>query len=171
LLLFLTKPLSDGLRPFDVEAFKANDKKQPLYVVASTVSKGGAGAMETVAFNSAEGDFFGLTQERRGDSKIERTANASWYGRLWNVVKKASSTIYSIMYKTLFTERVEDEPILPPGTNAIGGLVNKQKRISAPKQSGKSFYEPTGRLGNEGKKGLFPCLEGKDNDTEIVNLC
>lgn len=38
---------SHGLRPFDVHAFQANDKLQPLYMIASTVSNGGKGEMET----------------------------------------------------------------------------------------------------------------------------
>jgi len=37
-----------GLRPFDVETFRANDKRQPLYIVASTVNKGGKGEMQKV---------------------------------------------------------------------------------------------------------------------------
>jgi hypothetical protein len=36
-----------GLRPFDVDAFRANDKLQPLYMIASTVNNGGKGEMET----------------------------------------------------------------------------------------------------------------------------
>ena len=36
-----------GLRPFDVNAFKANDQRQPLYIIASTVDNGGKGEMET----------------------------------------------------------------------------------------------------------------------------
>ena len=36
-----------GLRPFDLDAFKSNDKRQPLFIVASTVSNGGKGEMET----------------------------------------------------------------------------------------------------------------------------
>ena len=38
-----------GLRPFDVDVFQANDKKQPLYIIASTVDNGGKGELETVA--------------------------------------------------------------------------------------------------------------------------
>ncbi|CAB9504974.1 Patatin-like phospholipase [Seminavis robusta] len=44
-----------GLRPFDMESFKLNDAKQPLYAVSSTVRDG---ILETVAFNSKEGDYF-----------------------------------------------------------------------------------------------------------------
>ena len=36
-----------GLRPFDLDAFRANDKKQPLYIIASAVDNGGKGEMET----------------------------------------------------------------------------------------------------------------------------
>jgi hypothetical protein len=36
-----------GLRPFDLDAFRANDQRQPLYVIASTVNNGGKGMMET----------------------------------------------------------------------------------------------------------------------------
>lgn len=44
-----------GLRPFDMESFRRNDAKQPLFAVASTVRDG---KLETVAFSSQEGDYF-----------------------------------------------------------------------------------------------------------------
>jgi hypothetical protein len=144
-----------------VDAFKANDKKQPLYVVTSAVSKGGAGEMETVAFNSAEGDFFGLSQGVK-DSKTEHDTQQSWYRRIWNVVKRTSSTLYSVVYKALFSDPIEAaETILPPGTNGMGGLVNRRKRIVSSKQREESIYHPTQRMNNEGKAGIFPCLEGR----------
>ena len=40
-----------GLRPFDMDAFKANDARQPLYIISSSVNVG-SGRMETLAFNS-----------------------------------------------------------------------------------------------------------------------
>ena len=46
-----------GLRPFDMESFRRNDAKQPLYAVASTVRDG---KLETVAFSSKEGDYFDI---------------------------------------------------------------------------------------------------------------
>ena len=45
----------NGLRPLDLDAFHANDKVQPLRVVASSLRRG---QMETVCFGSEEGDFF-----------------------------------------------------------------------------------------------------------------
>jgi hypothetical protein len=117
--------------------------------------------METLAFNSADGDYFGLTQDiLKAPKTIE--AEQRWYRRAWNVVKQTSSVLYSVVYNILFLEETEfSETILPPGTNAIGGLVNRRKQIALPKQQKGSFYEPTGRINNEGKSGIFPCLEGK----------
>lgn len=154
----------DGLRPFDFEAFKSNDKKQPLYVVASAVSKGGSGKMETIAFNSKDGDFFGISPDLTKDSTTNDDTQPSWYRRVGNVVKRTASALYSVVYNFLFTKEPEyTETILPPGTNAIGGLVNKRKQITTPKEQKDNHYEPTGRLNDEGKNGLFPCLEGKPN--------
>jgi hypothetical protein len=62
-----------GLSPFDLDAFRANDKRQPLYVIASTVNNGGKGTMETVAFNSKDGDFFGSVQQE------DDADRGSWY--------------------------------------------------------------------------------------------
>jgi hypothetical protein len=47
-----------GLRPFDLDAFRANDQRQPLYVIASTVNNGGKGTMET-------GERFSLYRKMR----------------------------------------------------------------------------------------------------------
>lgn len=58
-----------GLRPFDMEAFRINDARQPLYAVSSTVR---GGKMETVAFNSKEGDFWDIfvDAERDGNDTV-----------------------------------------------------------------------------------------------------
>lgn len=60
-----------GLRPFDMEAFRINDARQPLYAVSSTVR---GGKMETVAFNSKEGDFWDIfvDAERDGNNSTVR---------------------------------------------------------------------------------------------------
>ena len=159
-----------GLRPFDMAAFKANDKKQPLYIVASSVSSGGAGEMETLAFNSADGDFFGLTQDMK-ELKVDENAQQSWHRYFWNVFKRASSKMYSTIYNALFPEKPEfAETIMPPGTNAIGGLVHKEKQSTYRKKRKVNFFEPTGRVNDDGRNGLFPCLEGKHvcfNETYI----
>ena len=118
--------------------------------------------METVAFNSFDGDFFGLSEEAPGDN----ASGASWYTRTWNMLKTAPYAIYSVIQKTLFTQYDDlavpsntEAPLLPPGTNAMFGFANrhKRKRFKLPTQD--KYYEPTGRADNEGKKGLFPCLE------------
>ena len=151
-----------GLRPFDFEAFKSNDKVQPLYVVASAVSQGGSGDMETIAFNSKDGDFFGVSLDDTRDSKGSEGMQPSWYRRVFNVVKRVASAVYNVVSNAIFTEEPEyTETTLPPGTNAIGGLVNKRKPITTPKIEKRDYYEPTGRLNEEGKSGLFPCLEGE----------
>jgi hypothetical protein len=46
-----------GLRPFDIQSFQINDAKQPLYCVSSTVR---GGQLETVAFGSADGDYWDI---------------------------------------------------------------------------------------------------------------
>ena len=53
---------SHGLRPFDVDAFRVNDKLQPLYIIASTVSNGGKGEMETGKLNNCD-TFYNVTPE------------------------------------------------------------------------------------------------------------
>ena len=153
--------MPDGLRPFDMEAFKANDKKQPLYIVASSVSNGGVGKMETLAFNSADGDFFGSYQDLGTEFKVDENVQQSWYRYLWNSLKRTASTMYSTVYNVIYPDKPKfTETILPPGTNAIGGLVHKKKKQRpSQKQQKVNFFEPTGRINNEGKCGLFTCLE------------
>lgn len=120
--------------------------------------------METLAFNSKDGDFFGLSQDSNKASKTGKDKRPSWYRRVWNAFKRASSALYSIAYNILLPKDPEyTETILPPGTNAIGGLVNRRKHISTPEQREENFYEPTGRVNDEGKSGLFPCLEGESS--------
>lgn len=154
-----------GLRPFDMEAFRANDKHQPLYVVASTVSEGGSGEMETVAFNSKDGDFFGLSEDAKKDANSsENAAAAKWYKRMWNLFQRAPYALYSIVSKALFTseetaiESPAEHTILPPGSSAMYGFANRRK-YKRKMELEERYYEPTGRVHNEGKTGLFPCLE------------
>jgi hypothetical protein len=118
--------------------------------------------METIAFNSKEGDFFGLSPDHVKESQGKQDTQRSWYRRAWNLVKRTSSALYSAAYSVLFTvEPKYGDTVLPPGTKAISGLVNKRKGAATPKQQDDSFYEPTGRINGEGKNGLFPCLEGE----------
>ena len=154
---------SHGLRPFDIDAFRANDKRQQLYVISSAVSNGGSGDMETIAFNAAEGDFFGLNDDSDEDSKAANKARrVKWYRRVWNVVKSAPFAMYSAVRRTLFTSEsdvVDETELLPLGTNAMYGFVNKNKKKKTKRSQEKKIYSPTGRIDDEGKQGIYPCLE------------
>ena len=65
----------NGLRPLDVDAFRANDEVQPLRVVASSLRRG---QMETVCFGSEEGDFFDQVGK---DGMVSQFATTSVDGR------------------------------------------------------------------------------------------
>ena len=65
----------NGLRPLDLDAFRANDEVQPLRVVASSLRRG---QMETVCFGSEEGDFFDDVGE---DGIVGQFATTSADGR------------------------------------------------------------------------------------------
>ena len=154
-----------GLRPFDLDAFRANDKRQPLYVISSTVTNGGKGTMKTVAFNSKDGDFFGIIHE--DDSKqTTNKGSGSWYSKIWTIVKYVPYTLVSAARKVFFTKefsrRMKDEAeaaALPSGTSAMYGFTKRQqiRQLSRPQEE--KTYDPTGRINDEGKYGLFPCLE------------
>ena len=158
-----------GLRPFDLSAFRANDKKQPLYIVASTASNGGKGEMETVAFNSKEGDFFGSAHDDE-DESTPNDEQISWSRRIWNLFSFVPYKLFSVARKALLTgtasefsppmkDTIENEA-LPPGSSAMHGFANRQKirKMKRPIEDDKS-YGPTGHISDEGKQGLFPCLE------------
>jgi len=158
-----------GLRPFDLAAFRANDKKQPLYVVASAVSNGGKGEMETVAFNSMEGDFFGTAP----DDEEEPTSKerVSWYRRVWSLFSFVPYSLFSAARRSLSRSAQEVKPLmkdtieaeaLPPGSSAMYGFSNRRKIRKLQRPSiDKKNYDPTGRLSDEGggKDGIFTCLE------------
>jgi len=162
-----------GLRPFDIDAFRANDKRQTLYVIASTVSNGGRGDMETIAFNSKDGDFFGSTiQENRADS-ASGGQRLSWYRRIWMMFKYVPYSIFSTVRKRLFIDigkefsppmkdTVETEAY-PPGTKAMTGFASRQRirKLSRPQEE--KVYDPTGPLNDGGKNGIFSCLEASMN--------
>jgi hypothetical protein len=149
-----------GLRPFDIDAFRANDKLQPLYVISSAVSNGGSGDMETIAFNSAEGDFFGFNDDSGKDSKSKSKARVRWYRRLWNAVKNVPVVMFSAVRKSLFaSDVVYESPLPPPGTNAMYGFVNRNKKKKTKRSQEEQFFTPTGRMDDEGKNGIYPCLE------------
>jgi len=123
-----------GLRPFDIDAFHANDKRQPLYIVASAVNNGGRGEMETIAFNSKDGDYFGsVLQENNASSK----EMVSWYRQLWMMVKSVPYSIFSAARKALFTDAAKEfsQPVkdtleaemIPPGTQMMAGFANRHK--------------------------------------------
>jgi len=155
-----------GLRPFDLEAFKSNDQKQPLYIVASTVSNGGKGEMETVAFNSKDGDFFGEEHYAESTTNGEKV---SWYKRIWKIVKLVPLSLFSAARRAFSTNDVTDfsqtmkdtveAESLPAGTSAMYGFSNRHdiQKLSRPQEA--KVYEPTGYMNDDGKRGLFPCLE------------
>jgi len=158
-----------GLRPFDLAAFRANDKKQPLYVVASAVSNGGKGEMETIAFNSCDGDFFGTAP----DDEEEPTSKerVSWYRRVWSLFSFVPYSLFSAARRSLSRSAQEVKPLmkdtieaeaLPPGSSAMYGFSNRRKirKLQRPTIDKKN-YDPTGRLSDEGggKDGIFTCLE------------
>lgn len=152
-----------GLRPFDLDAFRSNDKRQPLYVISSTVTNGGK--METVAFNSKDGDFFGIIED---DTKLTISENSgSWYGKIWAIVKFVPYTLLSGARRLLFADKVLSQPIkdeveaaaLPSGTSAMYGFANRRRIRQLSRPQAENKYDPTGRVNDEGKNGLFPCLE------------
>ena len=150
-----------GLRPFDLDAFRANDKRQPLYVISSAVSNGGSGDMETIAFNAAEGDFFGFNDDSDKDSESKSKSRVRWYRKLWNVVKTVPLVVFSVVRKSLFaSDVVYESPLPPPGTQAMNGFANRNKLKKKKKRTQeKKIISPTGRMDDEGKSGVYPCLE------------
>lgn len=186
-----------GLRPFDVDAFRANDKLQPLYMIASTVSNGGKGEMETgkhqrcctmindhlfsvsstnyrkiseVAFNSRDGDFFGSFHEDEVDLPRQgERSGASWYGRMWSMLVLVPYTVFTAAFKICFARNKQElhQPmkdaietkVLPSGTSAMYGFALRRRIRKLNRPQEETMYDPTGRINDEGKKGLFPCLE------------
>jgi len=113
-----------GLRPFDIDAFRANDKLQPLYVISSAVGAGGSGDMETIAFNSEDGDFFGFNDDSDKGSESKSKANVRWYRRIWNAVKSVPFVMFSAVRKSLFaSDVVYESPLPPPGKTLTRGEV------------------------------------------------
>lgn len=130
--------------------------------------------METLAFNSKDGDYFGLSRDLSKDSKIYKDTDCSWYRRVWDVVIRTSSGLYSAVHDIVFAKEEERDTILPAGTNAIGGLVYNRKQIMTPKRKRDKFYEPTDRIiydrlqQGQRKNGIFPCLEGEHSQPKTV---
>lgn len=163
---------SHGLRPFDIDAFRANDKRQPLYIVASAVSNGGKGSMETISFNSRDGDYFGSdVQGRSHDSKSSNVEKVSLFRKLWNVVKYVPLSIFSGLSrraKSLFAGDDGDLPVkdayeakmVPPGSTAFETFARRHKiRRNRPNEEKEKMYAPTGRINDGGKAGVYACLE------------
>ena len=123
--------------------------------------------METVAFNSKDGDFFGTVQHSTAESKPS-DENVSWYVRIWMLFKHVP---YSVILaarnlfayeKGEFAHPVKDTieaNALPAGTSAMYGFSDRYRirKIRRPEEN--KVYDPTGRIDDEGKKGIFPCLE------------
>jgi len=57
---FVIDGIMNGVRPFDMEAFRQNNPYQPLHAVSSTYRNG---TFETVAFNANDGDFWDILVE------------------------------------------------------------------------------------------------------------
>lgn len=150
-----------GLRPFDLDAFRANDKRQPLYVISSAVSSGGSGDMETIAFNGAEGDFFGFNDGSGVGAESSSKGSVRWYRRLWNIVKTVPYFMFSTVRNSFFAPDVvyDESPLPPPGTNAMYGFANRHKKKKAKRKQEDKVIKPTGRMDDEGKSGIYPCLE------------
>jgi hypothetical protein len=100
-----------GLRPFDIDAFRANDKRQPLYVISSAVTNGGSGDMETIAFNAEEGDFFGLmmtqTKDQNPMAKAE-SAGIGDFGMLSRLCRLLCSLLFAnhCLHQMLYTNHL-----------------------------------------------------------------
>merc|ERR1712176_1454238 len=100
-----------GLRPFDTDAFRANDKRQPLYVIASAVNNGGRGQMETVAFNAKDGDFFGLNEENAASS-TQGNKRVSWYRRIFLILRFVPYSIVLALRKVFSSDT--EQSFSPP---------------------------------------------------------
>lgn len=76
-----------GLRPLDWESFHRNDVKQPLRIVSSTVREA---RMETVAFSSRDGDFYGFLPEESSNlsTKPSGRSRGGLFRRLRNKRRK-----------------------------------------------------------------------------------
>lgn len=78
-------------------------------------------------------------------------------------------TALTIAFKTCFVRITQElhQPMkdsveaiaLPSGTNAMYGFAHRRKIRKLTRPQEEKMYDPTGRINDEGKKGIFPCLE------------
>ena len=143
-----------GLRPFDVDSFRTNDRKQPLYAVSSTVR---GGKLETVAFNAKEGDFFDMYEEeyqeeplkegrlRRSGKAVKRMVKlfARLVGAVWRKSKNGVRKIFGRKVNTKTSLSISDGTFGQPKKPARRLILNKATECPE----------------NSGKKGLFACFE------------
>ena len=106
-----------------------------------------------VAFNSKDGDFFGSVQEDNAESTTNDD-NGRWY------------SLYSAARKAFLTEEfsrpmkdVVEAAVLPPGTHAMYGFAKRHRTRNLSRPHEEKQYDPTGRINEGGKVGIFPCLE------------
>jgi len=68
--------------------------------------------------------------------------------------------LFSAVRKSLFaSDVVYESPLPPPGTNAMYGFVNRNKKKRTKRKQEEKIVKPTGRMDDEGKSGIYPCLE------------
>lgn len=125
---------------------------------------------KSVAFNSKDGDFFGYIHKDDDDTtnKGKRTA-VTWYSRIWMMFMLVPYTVFSATFKTFSSRQTFElqQPLkdnvealaLPLGTNAMYGFAHRHEIRARSRPREDKLYDPTGRINDEGKKGVFPCLE------------
>lgn len=133
------------------------------YILFSIVYQ--KGEMETVAFNSMDGDFFGSVQENNAESNTSEKREVSWYKKLWAFVKFVPYSILSAFFTDEGTEFAypekdhEEAEALAPGTQMMYGFSDRHRIRKLRRPQEDKVYDPTGRINDEGKKGIFACLE------------
>ena len=177
-----------GLRPFDMEAFRVNDAKQPLYAISSTVR---GGKMETVAFGSKEGDYWDMYVEGydEGTPQVGRVRlSARAAKRLFQALVRVMASVVSKSKKGVgrVTGNEIDSSMKGDSTGALemdsasGGrrkgvlkklrktksvlLMKKSRRgrqvlAAVRKQGSRTIREATACPGKSGRKGFYACLE------------
>jgi hypothetical protein len=78
-------------------------------------------------------------------------------------------TVFTVAFKTCFSRNTRElhQPMkdtvetrsLPSGTNAMYGFALRHQIRKLIRPQDEKMYDPTGRISDEGKKGIFPCLE------------
>ena len=154
-----------GLRPFDTESFRRNNKKQPLYFVSSTVRNG---TMETVAFSEAEGDFFDLEikddESRNATTDVLILPQAGRLRRMYRAVKMVIFTIVKapalVLYQTCkalvrlrFKKGEENNKVVP----SLAAETEKKEKKQTPWKKITAAKSPLFRRLQ--KKAIIPIIE------------